>query len=165
MITCKRCGCIGHFQGVLLEDGPHHGKYVCKECGTFAGWMPKPTNETKRKKNKYSADDLGINYCQMCLRPKSRLGSRETLEPHHIKEIQHGGDDIPENIWVVCSYCHKVIHQRRIYLNDHYKGYVTPGEFEALMEKDNVPESVRESMRKLFNTVRDEQSRAYKTAA
>ena len=51
---------------------------------------------------------------------KTRLGTHETLEIHHKIEINDGGQDIKENILVVCTHCHKLIHHVRTYMNDHF---------------------------------------------
>jgi 5-methylcytosine-specific restriction endonuclease McrA len=86
----------------------------------------------------------------MCLRHVDRLGSHGALQVHHVVEIQNGGEDTKENIWVVCTSCHKLIHHQRTYLNNHFKGTYTISDLEKDMEHDNVPENVKERLRLLF---------------
>jgi hypothetical protein len=33
------------------QSGPHHGKAVCADCGKFMGWVAKPENIDRQKKN------------------------------------------------------------------------------------------------------------------
>jgi hypothetical protein len=141
--VCKQCGSVGSFKEVVGPFGPHYGKNICRSCDGFHSFLPKPKNETKRPNNKYTAESLGFSSCQMCNRTISRLGLYESLEVHHVEEIQHGGLDVPENIWCVCTPCHQYIHHVRVYLNDHQKHKITKKDLIALMDRDNVPENVR----------------------
>jgi hypothetical protein len=120
---CKICGTDTMHTFKERPDTVHGGELRCSICGTFWGWLKKEKNEGKRPPNKYSPKDLGIDYCQMCLRSRARLGTHEILLPHHIIEINgpDKGEDIPENIWVVCSACHVLIHYVRTYLHNHFK--------------------------------------------
>jgi len=52
----------------------------------------------------------------MCLIKEVDLPPRETLEGHHVVEYANGGTDDADNVWVVCTACHKLIHWRRTYL-------------------------------------------------
>lgn len=141
--TCKECGSVGSFEDIAERVGPHYGKRICVVCGANGGWIPKPKNENKRPNNKHTAASLGFTTCQMCERPVDRLGDFESLEVHHVKEIHCGGEDTPENIWCVCTPCHKQIHHNRVYLNDHHKNRMTKAHLVELMDRDNVPDSVR----------------------
>ena len=64
----------------------------------------------------------------MCLREKEFLGKGQ-LEVHHVKEISNGGQDTPDNIWVLCTSCHRELHHRRVYFNSHMTQF-----FEAYTE-------------------------------
>ena len=86
-------------------------------------WLPKPENVRARKKSKYSPENLGKEYCELCIRPREYLGKAGQLEIHHAIEIHDGGKDEPDNIWVLCSHCHSLIHHIRIYLNHHLKEF------------------------------------------
>ena len=144
--------CKNHVETIItpLENGPHHAKETCSLCGRFVAFTQKPKNKDKRKPNKYKPEDLGLNYCQICLRPLNRLGSRGILEVHHVVEIGCGGKDIPENISVVCTCCHKWIHHQRTYLNIHLKDMYSVSELKKDMEKYGVPVSMRETMERVF---------------
>lgn len=118
-IDCKRCNISVTPNFVRGPFGPHEAKLVCPLCGAMLKWVSKEKNNGKRPKNKHTPESLGIDYCQLCLRPRNRLGKYETLDAHHIIEIAKGGEDVPENIWVCCTYCHQFIHQQRTYINSH----------------------------------------------
>lgn len=153
--TCTRCGVIEPFTVVPVESGPHHAKLLCPGCGAFGGWAKKPENEKKRGKNKHTAESMGIYRCQMCERHESRLGEREMLTPHHVVEIQHGGEDDPSNIWIVCTACHATIHHARAYMNRHQQNTITLAALDSLMAQDNVPESVRGYMRRMLEALKN----------
>lgn len=109
-------------------DTPHSAKLECPVCGNFLGWKKKAKNKYKRPKNKYTAEGLGGEYCAMCLRSRGRLGLHETLLIHHIVEIQDGGEDEPDNIWIICTHCHALIHHVRKYLNENLLLFICCGE-------------------------------------
>ncbi len=135
----------------VLTSGPHYSKQQCPQCGRFLAFGKKPENEGKRGKNKHTPESLGISHCQMCGREKGRLGSRGVLEAHHIDEIHDGGSDTPENIWVVCTSCHKLIHHQRTYLNQHLSGLYTVEELQVDMDKYRIPSDTQAIMRRLFD--------------
>lgn len=112
---CKRCGKETLHIIEKLDKGVHYSKIICVQCRSVT-WGRKPKNEGKRKKNKFTPNSLGVGFCQMCLREKKNLLGAETLEIHHVVPIDQQGDDDPENIWVVCTPCHKMIHHHRTYL-------------------------------------------------
>jgi len=147
---CNACSAEVETVEQVLFDGPHYSKHTCKNCGKFVGFGKKPGNEFKRGKNKYSPADIGVSFCQLCLRPIDRLGTRGVLEIHHVEEIQNGGNDVPENIWVICTSCHKLIHHQRTYLNQHLRNSLTLSDFERLLEVDNVPVDTRAVMVRVF---------------
>ena len=117
-MKCEKCG--KHSQGTFIPtpDLIHEGKIVCDHCGAWRTWVKKTENENKRgKASKYKP---WLDYCQICLREKSRLGLNETLHIHHLMPVSRGGNDDKENILIVCTYCHQEIHSRQTYLNDHF---------------------------------------------
>lgn len=130
---CNNCQSDKDPLEIPRPDTPHEAKYECPVCGNFLGWKKKEKNKDKRPKNKYLPKDLGIDYCQLCLRMRGRLGLNETLISHHIVEIKDGGEDIPENIWVVCTHCHALIGHIRKYLNENLKLFIRDG---GLLEPD-----------------------------
>ena len=105
----------------VLEKGVHYAEKRCPICNAHLGYLPKPKNLNKRPKNKYTAASLEIEACQLCLRHRDMLGRRGVLEIHHVNEIQVGGEDTVENIWVLCTSCHSLVHHQRTYLFDHFK--------------------------------------------
>lgn len=115
----------------VLSKEPHalHGyKRLCPVCGAFCGWNGKEkalkTTDGKRtKSSNWTVKGLNIDYCQMCLRPKKFLANGDTLEIHHIKPVKDGGKDDPDNINVLCTSCHKIVHHRRTYFYEHMKPF------------------------------------------
>ena len=117
---CRACN--GTVPTVFKErlDTPHEGELRCGVCSRFLKWQAKPKNDDKRPKGKHTAENLGVDRCQMCTRDREMLGKNEVLTVHHVTEIQHGGADEPQNIWVLCSHCHAIVHHFRCYLHDHF---------------------------------------------
>lgn len=110
----------------LRPDTRHYGEQRCPSCGSFLKWEPKPPEQKERngarrkQRTEYTPTTLGIEYCQICLRTKEMLGRNESLLIHHVLEVQDGGSDSPENIWVLCSHCHALVHHVRTYLYRHF---------------------------------------------
>lgn len=148
---CERCQRDVETVLEILSQGNHYAKLNCAECGKYLAFAKKPENKGKRGKNKYSPKDLGVDCCQMCLRHGSRLGRRGALEVHHVVEINAGGEDLPSNLWVVCTACHKLIHHQRVYLNSHLKGMYSINELRGDMEKYAVPKESRAILERIFN--------------
>ena len=122
-VSCPGCGKVA--EPIIKEcgSGPHYAEERCPYCKKFFGYTPKPKNKEKRKKNKHTPESLSISHCQMCMRKKDSLGRYGTLAAHHIIEVASPtfGPDTPENIWVVCTSCHSLIHHQRTYLHNHFK--------------------------------------------
>jgi len=144
-MPCPKCGSLDFYEKPR-PDTPHNAAIYCEVCNEFIKWKPKDKNKDKRPPNRLSPEDISIRYCELCLRQKTRLGTHETLEIHHKIEINDGGQDIKENILVVCTHCHKLIHHVRTYMNDHFgdfwieyermkeaieKQQLSPGEYES----------------------------------
>ena len=147
---CGECGADVEVVEKILGEGPHYSKIECAECGKYLAFGKKPANEGKRGKNKHTPESLSISHCQMCQRDENRLGSRGVLEVHHVEEIQDGGADIPENIWVICTSCHKLIHHQRTYLNQHLAGLYTAKQLQAEMTGHNISAETQAFMRRIF---------------
>lgn len=143
----------------LIEDGPHYSFHTCVVCGKHCGFGKKPENKNKRAKNKFTAADLKINHCQMCLRPVTRLGSRGVLEVHHVDEVNGGGADVPENAWVLCTSCHKLVHHQRLYLNKHLTCHYSITDLQADMDRYSVPEESQVIMRRIFKKQGEDNAR------
>ena len=117
------CGCGADIVFTLTPGTPHYAREDCSACGKMIRWVPKPTpdhHSPKRKNTNLLKLFPGVNRCSLCLRSKNQLPGRNTLEVHHINEVKDGGEDSPENLWVVCSRCHKMIHQRRRDFADYH---------------------------------------------
>lgn len=112
---CSRCGCdTGEVK--KMTSGPNYAKLSCYKCALFVKWVPKPENENKKRRKKIAKLKPHVTYCQCCLRTKNELDGSAQLEEHHVLEVdiwpEHEMD--PENIWVVCTRCHRMIHNLRL---------------------------------------------------
>jgi len=123
-IECSQCG----YKGKPIRTGKvnelHGYALRCPECKKFWGWGGRKKNLKDESGNRvlssiWTPKRLGIDFCHFCLRKNAHLGDCEQLEVHHVIPVSDGGEDIPSNIWVVCTPCHKEIHHRRVYMNDH----------------------------------------------
>ena len=65
--------------------------------------VPKP----KRIVDKRAIKNARKDYCEYC-------GCRAYGEPHHIKTVGSGGDDVPENLIQLCGECHVKAHTGEI---------------------------------------------------
>ena len=147
---CPQCEMGTTSKVVLLTEGKHYAKEVCSRCGAYRSFVKKPENENKRGKNRFSPAGLGIDFCQLCLRPTNRLGDRGVLEVHHVEQIQNGGEDAPGNIWVCCTSCHRLIHHQRTYLNEHTRKYISEKELLEMADKYGLTKEMREMLVRVF---------------
>lgn len=103
----------------LRPDTPHYGEIRCPDHGHY--WVPKPNSEkrAKRKSNlklRKSIPEGYNSFCELCMRSESLFGKLKpslSLEVHHVIEVQELGSDGPENLRLLCSECHELIHARR----------------------------------------------------
>lgn len=117
-MTCRTCG-GGATQTVIMQEGKHYSKEVCTSCGDFVKWNPKPQNEGKRRRtSKHTVESLGVNCCEICRRPKDMLAVNQTLEIHHKDHTPE--HDTPDNLIVLCTFCHKQAHAYATYLHAHF---------------------------------------------
>lgn len=116
---CRHCGDLGPHKVELMSTGVHHAKVNCGDCGRFLRWMPKPDSDPTKYRRQSAHRNLVADYskgfCEMCLRKKEDLPPRQTLEAQHVIEYQHEGSNERENIWIVCTACHRMIHWIRTY--------------------------------------------------
>jgi hypothetical protein len=150
-MICKHCDIDREPIVVPLETGPHYSKLMCVNCGAHMGFGKKPGNEGKRAKNKYTPESLEKDFCEVCMRPGKRLEGRTVLEIHHVKEIGKGGDDVPENIWVVCSSCHRLIHHQRVYLNEHNKGLYAKADLLKDIDRYGITGEIEAKLKQLYD--------------
>ncbi len=115
---CRHCGARWEPTITRMESGPHWAKETCTACRRFLRWLPKPDREKTKREAKHV--DLvrkhGRGFCELCLIRESHLPQPQTLEAHHVIEYANGGDADRENILIVCTACHALIHWRRTYL-------------------------------------------------
>lgn len=127
--------------------GGHYAKIVCSNCDRFIKWEPQPKPETSGKKRKNQKELLAQHsqgFCEICLRRSHEIPSPQTLEVHHIVEVQNGGTDDSNNLQIVCTQCHKWIHHQRVYLG-HYRTSTTPEpDAERQSIYDRIPVVMRE---------------------
>lgn len=111
-----------HENTIFIEtpESPHYGKDVCEDCGRHVRWVAKPDNEKIKRPSAHKnlVAKYSNGYCEMCLLPEDMLPSGQTLEAQHVIEYADGGGDGRDNIWIICTKCHKLIHWIR-----HWAGY------------------------------------------
>ena len=126
--TCQHCS--ETVTPIKRRGDPHdlHGHRMdCPACGKFMGWGGRKKEATINGNRQFSTQwppsRLGIDHCQMCERKAHHLGEGK-LNSHHVVEIAKGGEDEPDNIWVVCTSCHRLIHHQRTYINQHVASHI-----------------------------------------
>lgn len=114
--VCPKCG--GEVIATLTPELIHHAGGRCQSCQRHV-WIKKPDDDpTKYKRPAASTNLAQKDYCEMCLRRKCDLPENTTLHGHHVIEVQEGGVDSVENLWTVCTACHRLIHWTRTYHKD-----------------------------------------------
>jgi hypothetical protein len=118
-IPCQHCGFDGMHKATQLPTGQHWGRIDCGGCGKWIKWLPKPESDpTKYRRptsHKNLVEKFGRGFCEMCLRAQGELGARETLDGHHVLEFQNGGEPSRENVWILCTACHRLVNWTRTY--------------------------------------------------
>ncbi len=147
---CNHCQMAMHAVIRNLFHSPHFAKETCNNCGRFVGFAKNPKNQGKRSKGKHTYSSRSISRCRMCLRPATRLGNCCVLEIHHIMEIQNGGEDTPQNLWVVCSSCDRLIHHQCTYPDAQLQCYYSIQDLQIDMEKDHVPKGVQAQLKLIY---------------
>lgn len=128
VMTCKSCGHVAKPYAKGPSNPVHGYKVYCTACDTWLGWGGKAKdlkNERGERtiSSKWTAKRLQIEICQCCLRSLEKLGDNENLEIHHVVPVKDGGADTLDNIWVLCTTCHKEVHHRRVYFNGHMEKF------------------------------------------
>lgn len=113
---CRPCSTCGSTKRriELTPDLLHYGKEVCGN-GHHLRWVPTPGKEKAHRPaaHKDLVRKYSLGYCEICLIAEDHLPPRQTLEAHHIIEHQDGGGELRENIQIVCTKCHRLIHWNR----------------------------------------------------
>lgn len=117
--TCRNCGHEGPHVIQVQTTGVHYAKVECSRCRRFVRWLSKPDSDPTKYRRQNAHKDLvakyGDGFCEMCLRESDELPKGQTLEAQHVIEYQDGGTEKRENIWIVCTACHRWIHWIRTY--------------------------------------------------
>lgn len=115
-MICKIVGCEEGVELVIQDKGPHYAKYVCF-AGHFNDWVPKPDSDKSKRPAKHAGlvHKYGNGYCELCGRTESTLRDSDVLEAHHVLEYSGTPDSSRENVWIVCTACHRLIHHMRTY--------------------------------------------------
>lgn len=118
MQSCPHCKSAGPHKMKLRTKGVHYADAWCSACERH--WFAsKPDSDPTKYRRPSSHKDLvgkyGKGFCEMCLRDEADLPKGTTLEAQHVNEFKDGGDNTRENIWIVCTACHKLIHWVRTY--------------------------------------------------
>ena len=115
---CRFCRSMTEHLVEAWNHGMHGHKAICTTpgCSGFA-WLPKdhenPTRRPASHRGLLAKYDRG--FCELCLRTRSELRPSDTLMAHHVREFQDEGEPTRENVWIVCTACHALIHWQRIY--------------------------------------------------
>ena len=120
--TCGSCNSKRQFRILGPHKGGHYARINCADCGGFIKWEADPSKKKiSRKGQAKLVDKFSQGYCESCLRLSDELPSPQTIEAHHIIPVEAGGGNNKDNIQIVCTPCHRLIHHQRTYLG-HYGG-------------------------------------------
>lgn len=116
---CRHCGYEGIQTVTITETGVHYANVRCAKCARQLRWLPKPDSDPTKYRRPTQHRDLVTAYssgfCEMCLRSQAELPKGQTLEAQHVREFKDGGSNKRENIWIICTGCHRLVHWVRTY--------------------------------------------------
>lgn len=107
--------------GELIEPrGPHTHVWQCTSATcSYTTWAPKPKNINVRrdlKSARHMLEESGRERrCEICLRSEHELPPLQSLEVHHVIEVQDGGLNDLDNLRWICTEHHAWIHHERRY--------------------------------------------------
>lgn len=109
--SCKYCGSTD-IEMILTPELPHYAKDVCRSCGRHLRWLPKPDAEKVKRPaaHRELVRKYAQGYCELCMTAEDDLPDGQVLEAQHVVDFADGGGEGRENIWIVCTKCHKLIH-------------------------------------------------------
>ncbi|MBA7685518.1 hypothetical protein ES703_93943 [subsurface metagenome] len=116
-IPCPGCGATESVKRIRT-DGVHYASLHCGRCGRWLAWLPKPCVGKKWRPGRHRelVRKYSRGYCELCLRKAEELPGGQTLEGHHVRELQHGGSDARDNVTILCSACHRLVHWVRTWV-------------------------------------------------
>lgn len=118
---CPHCGSDQVYQ-TAMPTGVHHARIDCGKCRRFIGWVRKPENEKtkhREKDQKTLLSKYSHGFCEMCGILDEYVPNNECLVAHHVNEYGNNGNTERENIWILCSRCHALVHHERTYVSKH----------------------------------------------
>lgn len=105
---------------MLTPQRKHYGMYRCKICDTFNGWIPKPDSDASKykrpQKHRSLVNKFSRGFCESCLRLEGELPDGQVLEAQHVVPYQQGGKPERDNVWILCTGCHRLIEHQRTYV-------------------------------------------------
>lgn len=120
LVFCDRCGDNTPSRLELTPKLPHHGKLVCVGCGKWRRWVAKPETDATKYRRPAVHKDLvhrfSRGFCELCLLRESELRDGVVLEAHHVVEYHDDGDASRENVWILCTKCHRLVTWMRKYV-------------------------------------------------
>lgn len=118
---CRYCGAPAPHRIELTPHLPHYAKVTCAAagCGKILGWLPKPDDDPTKYRRPNEHRELvarfGNGYCELCLRTEVELKGRQGLVGHHVIPFHEDGDPKRENVWILCTACHRLVEWMRTY--------------------------------------------------
>jgi len=117
--VCRFCQSAGPHRITLRTTGVHYADMHCANCGKHLGFPSKPDSDRTKYKRPQQHRDLvlayGKDFCEMCLRGINEFPKGTTLNAHHVIEFKDSGSNKRENVWIICTACHAMIHHARTY--------------------------------------------------
>lgn len=121
---CRFAACSGECELRPCESGPHFAYWECTVCHRHNGWQAKPDGDKAKRPASHSdlVRKFGRGFCELCLRTRDELRSADTFEAHHVIEYSdqhHESDGTQENIWILCTACHRLVNWIRTYFGSN----------------------------------------------
>lgn len=110
---CRQCGSTQTVTR-LRPDTIHHAEYRCLAC-RCRGWLPKPHSDRRPAAHRDLVAKFSQGFCELCLRRVSELPDNCSLEGHHVIEYHDGGTSDRDNVWILCTACHRLVTWTRTY--------------------------------------------------
>ena len=120
---CQNCQeMVTPLPAELCQSGPHYQVQRCPMCEYHMGFLPKPeTDATKYRRpsaHRELVEKFGHGFCEMCELKVEELPKGDSLQGHHVREFAEEGEATRENIWILCTACHRLVSYQRRYRRD-----------------------------------------------